>query len=708
MIKYKKNTDNIVTLTLDMAQREVNIINHEVGQAFSPVIQHLIEEKKKGQLRGIIITSAKKTFLTGGDLDYLHRAKNAAEIYEYAEQLKSLFRDLERPGVPVVAAINGTALGSGFELVLACHHRIVIDKPKIRLGHPEVNLGLIPGSGGVIRLLWLLGIEKAFQVLSYGHRYSPKEALKVQLVDALAKDKKDMIEQAKNWLLATQEGRRPWDRKEGRIPGGTANDQQVARTIRRLSAELTKRFQDNFEAPKVILQTLAEGSKVDFDTASKIESRHFTALVRSRETKNRTKAFWYDFNALLKGANRPKGIGKFRPKKVGIIGSGVMGSGIAAVCALHGLEVVLKDISKSVAERGKTDAGRRMEELVQSGRLTVQDRSTFLNKIQTTETAADFEHCDLVIEAVFENPNVKTKVMREAESHMDEYSLFASNTSSIPISKLAESSARAENFVGLHFFSPVEEVPVVEIVRGKQTSEETIARAFDFVKKIRKLPIIVKDSWGFYASRVQNTYILEGIHLLMEGYPAALIENIGCQAGMPKGALELADDLGLDMVLRFENQAALLYGPKYIQHPAVPALVKMQEALQRPGARKGAGFYEYPETGERHLWPGLAEHFPLEQKQWSRASLEERLLFVQVIEAVWCLQEKVIGSLPEANLGSIHGWGFPASKGGTIQYINDYGIEDFVRQCKRYEEQYGPRFQAPKLLRNWAAKGAFV
>ncbi len=702
MIRYKKDTDNIVTLILDMADRDINIINHEVGQAFIPVTQHLKEEKAKGKLKGIIITSAKKTFLAGGDLDYLHKCYDAEEIFEYAEKLKKFFRDLESPGVPVVAAINGTALGSGFELALACHYRIAINDPKTRLGHPEVTLGLMPGNGGVIRMLWLLGVEKAFAVLTEGKRFTPKEAFEAGIINALAADKKEMMNKAKKWILANPEARSPWDYQEGKIPG-----ERVEQVVRRLSAGLVKKNQGNFSAPKAILNVLTEGSKVDFETASKIESRHFAKLVQSKETKNMTKAFWYDLKAILKGTNRPKGFGKFRPRKVGIIGSGVMGSGIATACVVRGLEVVLKDISKSVAERGKAYAGDRLEDLMRSGKITKEECSSLLDKIQTTETSADFETCDLVIEAVFENQNVKTKVMKEAETHLDEFSIFASNTSSIPISKLAEGSSRPDNFVGLHFFSPVVEVPIVEIIRGKKTSEETIARAFDFVKKIRKTPIVVKDSWGFFASRVQNTYILEGIHMLTEGYPAALIENLGQQVGMPKGALALADDLGLEMVLRFETQAAVLYGPKYIQHPAVPTLKKMLEELDRKGAKKKAGFYEYPAAGDRQLWEALKEHFSISQEFWTVGALEERLLFVQVLEAVWCLQEQVIGSLEEANLASIYGWGFPSFKGGVIQYINDYGIEKFVLQCTAYEKQYGPRFQVPRLLTEMAAKGKF-
>ncbi len=704
MIRYKKDTDNIVTLTLDMGDRYANIINHELYRYFEPVVAHLKKEKAKGGLKGVIITSAKKNFLEGGDLDYLYKNTNAREIYEYSLMLTKLFRDLESPGVPVVAAINGNALGTGFEVALACHHRIVINDSKIRLGHPEVTLGLMPGNGGVIRLLWLLGLENAFIILTNGKKYRPKEALKVGIIDEIAENKKEMLERAKAWLLDHKEGRRLWDRVNKAIPGGTANDPEVAKIIQNLTASLSKTTYNNFPAPQAILNTLVEASKVDFDMATRIESRYFTELVLRPETKNIIKTFWHDYNAIKKGINRPKGFGKFRAKQVGVIGAGRMGSGITFNCIKKGLKVVLKDVSRPIAELGKQYTKDQLALMVGTDTISKEEATVFYNNIKATADPEDFEQCDLVIEAVYENELVKSKAIKEAEQYLDEFSLFASNTISIPITKLAQSSYRPENYVGLHFFYPVEQVPLVEVVKGKKTSEETIARAFDFVRTLGKIPIIVKDDWGFYAARVQNTYILEGITLLQEGYPPTLIENIGLQIGMPKGALAFADDLSLKMVLKYENQAATHYGNQYVQHPAVGTLKKMINELDRTGKMKQAGFYEYTDE-DRSLWRSLEEHFPPTQRDYSMAIIKERLLFAQVIEAVWCMQEKVINSVQEANLGSIFGWGFPAFTGGVFQYVNDYGLKAFVEQCEVFKVQFGPRFRIPGLLKQLLKAG---
>ncbi|MEM6967581.1 MAG: 3-hydroxyacyl-CoA dehydrogenase NAD-binding domain-containing protein, partial [Bacteroidota bacterium] len=560
MIHYKKDIDNIVTLTLDMEGRNYNVINHQAAQKFEPVLTHLKKEKAKGVLRGVIITSAKKNFLAGGDLDYLHQATDPKAIFEFSQDIQRFFRSLENPGVPVVAAINGSSLGTGFELALACHYRVTIDDPTIRLGHPEVTLGIMPGGGGVIRMLWTLGVERAYQVLSSGKRFLPKEALAAGIVDALAADEKEMLSLAKSWIMENPEGRRVWDSEGGSIPGGTARSTRLAKKMPVLKAQLLEKFKNNYPAPAAILDTLVEGSMVDFDTACRIESRYFTSLVRSPQARNMTKAFWYDYNAIKEGSSRPKGYGKFRVKKAGVIGAGAMGSSVAFVCLMNSMEVVLKDISKSVAEKGKDLCEQKLHEMVEKGKLTSADVPQLLKKIIATDNPAEFEECDIIIEAVFENQRVKENVTREAEIHIDEYTLFTTNTISIPITKLATASTRPENFVGLHFFAPPDQVPLVEVVRGKKTSDESIAKAFDFVKAIRKTPIVVKDNWGFFAARVQNTFILEGINLLQEGYAPALIENLSLQAGMPKAALALADDLSLKIVLQYENQAAEIYG----------------------------------------------------------------------------------------------------------------------------------------------------
>jgi len=700
MIHYQKDIDNIVTLTLDMEGRRMNVINHEIRQAFLPVIHHLLEEKKHSALRGVILTSAKNTFLAGGELDYLYRAQDAGEIFTFAEQMKSFLRQLEQPGVPVVAAINGNAIGAGFEVALACHRRIVLNDPTIRLGLPEVEIGLIPGGGGIIRLMWLLGIERAYAILSSGQRYNPQEAKHLGIIDEVAENEAQMLSLARKWLLNTREARRPWDRQQCSIPGGTAKDLHTAQSIRRLIANLSMISHDQFPAPRAILNVLTEGSKVDFDTACRIESRYYTQLVRSQQCKNMIKAFWFDANFIKSGGNRPKGYGKFRPKKIGVIGAGHMGSGIALSCLMHGLEVILKDVSRHIAQRGREFVEARLREKVKQGSITEAKKDEILSRITTTEDAHQFESCDLVIEAVFENQMVKQKVTREAEDYLDDYSFFATNTISIPITQLAEATRRPEDYVGLHFFPPADEVPLVEIVRGARTSEETIARAFDFVQHIHKTPIVVKDDWGFFAARVRNTFILEGITMLQEGLSPALIENLSVQAGMPQGALSLADDLGLNMIMRYEQQAAAHYGPKYIQHPAVNVLNVMLTDLDRPGLKKRAGFYDYPVEETPNLWQGLADHFKVDRRKRPKYDeLINRFLIAQVLEAIWCMQEKVIHSTAAANLGSIYGWGFPAFKGGVIQYVHDMGIETFTKTCKALEKKHGQRFQIPGKMK---------
>ncbi len=701
MIRYKKDTDNIVTLTLDMSDRKVNIMNHEISQAFIPVLQHLKEEKAKGQLRGIILTSDKKTFLAGGDLDYLYKSDSAEEIFNYSQQMKAFFRDLERPGVPVVAAINGTALGSGFELPFACHYRIAIDDNDIKLGFPEVTLGLMPGSGGIIRLLWLLGIEKAYNVISSGKKYTPQEALAEGLIHEIALHKDDMMQRAKNWLMTHPEGRQKWDIEGCSIPNGTPNNPQTAKNIAALTARHIKKYRYNYPAPNAILNTLVEGAKMDFDTACRIESRNFTKLVLSTESKNMTKVFWYELNSIRQDKSRPKGYGKFRPRKVGIIGSGQMGSGIAFACAKNGIDVVLKDVSKSVAEQGINLAKEKFKQLLDQNKTTPENVKTALSKIVATEDSSEFETCDLVIEAVFENQQIKGKVTRDAGKHMDEYSFFASTTAMLSIDDLSQYFPKPENYIGLRFFVPIEDAPLVEVVKGPKTSDESVARAFDFVKKIKKTPIIVKDNPGFYAARVQNVYLLEGIVMLQEGYSPAIIENACMMAGMPIGPLSKADNISLKVVLNAERRAAEIYGKKYIIHPATEVL-QMMEKEERTGRFNGAGFYNYTDGKITGFWEGLYEHYPVCRTDYNIDHLKERILFAQVLEAVWCYQEGIVFSVEEANIGSVYGWGFPSFKGGVLQFVNDYGIDQFIEKAKELEEEHGPRFIVPKLLRKMA------
>ncbi len=696
MIFYKKDIQNIAYINLDMKGRKVNVLNHEIVKAFIPLVEHLEKEKEKGALNGIIFTSSKSSFLAGGDLEYILETNDPKDLFNYSQSIQQFFRQLEKPGVPVVAAMNGSCLGTGFEFALACHHRIVVDNPKIKVGLPEVNLGLMTGGGASIRLLWLLGIEKAYEVLINHKTYNPREAKAVGIIDELAANETEMLESARKWIMANLKEKRIWDAVPGMSPIENYKIQDL-RSVQKLTAHSMKTHHDNFPAYRAILNTLAEGLYVDFDTACKIESRYFAELLQKKECKNMLKTFWFDFNKIKKDDMRPKGYGKFRAKKVGIIGAGIMGRGIAISCLLNGLEVIMKDISEAVVNVGFENIKLRFREMVQENKIKEELMTDSLSRFTASDDAQLFKDCDLVIEAVYENKNLKVNVAKEAEMHLGEHTLIGTNTVSIPISDLGDLMAKPSNFIGLHFFHPVEEVPLCEIVIGKKTSEETVARAFDFIKKIRKTPVLVKDQWGFFASRVQNTYILEGVQMLQEGYPASLIENLGFQAGMGKGALALADTLSLNLVLNYERQAAKHYGPKYIAHPAVTPLEIMIEEAKRPGRPSKQGFYDYDEDTARrlNLWKGLSDHFPASQKDYDATALKERLLFVQVLETLWVLYEGVINSVPEANLGSIYGWGFPAFKGGVIQYISDFGKEAFLEKCKYYEGLHGPRFKVP-------------
>lgn len=698
MIKYSKDTDHIVTLTLDMKGRQRNLLNHELVETFRPVLEHLLREKVAGNLKGVVITSAKENFLVGGDLKYLSEVESSKEIFEYSEKLKAFFRVLERPGIPVVAAINGNAIGTGFEMALACHHRVVLDSPDIRVGLPEVSYGVMPGNGGTVRLLWVLGIEKAFEILTQGRILRPNEALQAGIVDELAKDENDLINKAKQFILSSPEVRRPWDQPDALIPGGTARDPKSARLISRLAAKVKAKYRDHYPAPSAVLNVLNDGSQLDFETASRIESRYYAALLESRESANMTQAMWFDKNDISNGLSRPAGFGKFRPRKVGIIGAGMMGSGIASTCLTAGHEVILKDVSKPIAEKGKEKIELMLNDFLTSGKINESEKNSAIKRIRTTESSEEFSDCDIVIESVFENANVKKKVVAETQEYLDNFSLLASNTISIPITKLAQKSIRPEQFVGLHFFRPAHESPLVEIVRGEKTSDETIARAFDFVKAIGKTPIIVKDDWGFYVARVRNTYVLEGITMLQEGYSPALIENLGLASGMPMGPLALADELSLPLILNYEKQAAEHYGEKYTQHPAVSVLNVMLDKLNREGKNKKAGFYEYTENNKR-IWPELIKHFPTTINSYQEDEIIERYLFAQILEAIWCLQEKVVSTVQEANLGSVYGWGFPAFRGGVIQYVRDYGKKNFIEESDELKKAHGGRFTVPKWLK---------
>jgi len=703
-IKYSKDENNIVTLTLDREGHSANVINMKFGESFREVLAKLQAEK---DLRGIILTSAKETFLAGADIDEMFAVNDAKLFFDRAQELKAGLRWIETQGKPVVAAINGTALGAGFELPLACHYRIAIDK-KAEIGLPEVTLGLLPGGGGVTRMVRLLGLQPAFTYLTEGKKVSPKEALSDGLIHALATDKEDLIKKATEYILANKSVKQPWDQDGYKIPGGSPLTPKVAQMLPIAPAVLAKKTHNNYPAPLAIMAAAVEGAMVDFETATRIESRYFAHLATGKVSKNMINVFWKQLNALNAGKSRPDVKEKFTFKKVGVLGAGMMGSGIAYACAMSGIEVVLKDVSQEVADKGKAYSEGLLKKRVSKGKATKEKAEEVLNRIKATIDANDLKGCDLIIEAVTENRKVKAIVTAEAEAQMDPKGVFASNTSTLPITGLAEKSSRPKQFIGLHFFSPADRMPLVEIIVGKETSPETLARSFDFVKQIKKTPIVVNDSRGFYTSRVFATYVLEGMALLSEGNNPRGIESAGLQAGMPVGPLALTDEVSLGLMVHIRNQTVedlKLEGKAIPEHPAYGIADKMVNEFKRPGKAGGGGFYEYPKDGKKFLWPGLAEAFP-HTTDLDEKTMIERMMFIQCIETVRCLEEGVLTSVPDGNIGSIFGWGFAPFKGGTLQYINDYGLKEFIARSKELEAKYGERFAVPALLEQKAKEGS--
>lgn len=703
MFKYEKDQDNIVTVTMDMQGRSANVINEEFGKLWLEMIDRL--EKEKADIAGVILTSAKSTFFAGADIDNLYKQTDAKLIFEMCEGLKHQLRRLETLGKPVVAAMNGAALGGGLEIALACHYRIALNNPKAQFGLPEVGLGLLPGGGGIIRLTRMIGLQPALPLLTEGKRLKVKEALSNGLINAIAETPEDMFAQAKAWIKANPKAINPWDDKGFKFPGGDARNPKVASMIPIVPAMTKKKTWGNYPAVEAIINTAVEGSVVDFETACRIESRYFTSLAVGQVSKNMITAFWYNLNAINAGGSRPKGFDKYTTKKVGVLGAGMMGAGIAYVTALSGMDVVLKDVSVEAAEKGKAYSEGLLKKRVSKGKMTKEKMEEVLNRIKATDKA-EFEGCDLIIEAVFEDRELKAKVTQEAEAVMLPEGTFASNTSTLPITGLAKASSRPKQFIGLHFFSPVDKMPLVEIICGEETDDATLAKAFDYVLQIKKTPIVVNDSRGFYTSRVFSTYVMEGIAMLGEGQHPKAIENAGMKAGMPVGPLALTDEVSMKLMdhIRKQTEKDLAAEGKTAPHHPGFAVCEKLLAANRPGKAAGAGFYEYPQGGTKYLWPELTTMFP-QTTPLSQQEMIDRMLIVQALDTVRCLQEGVLRSVADANIGSIFGWGFAPFHGGTLQYINGVGLKNVIEKAKQLEAKYGERFAVPKLLQEKADKG---
>ncbi|MFC9078512.1 3-hydroxyacyl-CoA dehydrogenase NAD-binding domain-containing protein [Streptomyces sp. NPDC057062] len=714
-IRWEQDDSGIVTLVLDDPNQSANTMN----QAFKDSIAAIAEraEAEKDSIRGIIYTSAKKTFFAGGDLKDMMKVgpAEARQAFDTGTAIKSSLRRIETLGKPVVAAINGAALGGGYEIALASHHRIALDAPGSKIGLPEVTLGLLPAGGGVTRTVRLMGIADALlKVLLQGTQYAPRRALENGLVHEVATTVEEMLEKARAFIDAHPESRQPWDQPGYKIPGGTPSNPKFAANLPAFPANLKKQLNGApYPAPRNILAAAVEGSQVDFETALTIEARYFTELVTGQTAKNMIQAFFFDLQAVNSGANRPKGVEPRQVRKVAVLGAGMMGAGIAYSCARAGIEVVLKDVSLEAAVKGKEYSEKLCAKAVGRGRTTQEKANALLARITPTAEAADLAGCDAVIEAVFEDSTLKHKVFQEIENVVEPDALLCSNTSTLPITALAEGVQRQSDFIGLHFFSPVDKMPLVEIIKGKRTGEEALARAFDLVRQINKTPIVVNDSRGFFTSRVIGHFINEGVAMVGEGIEPASVEQAAAQAGYPAKVLSLMDELTLTLPRKIRNESRRAVeesGGTWTPHPAEAVIDRMVDEFGRPGRSGGAGFYEYGEDGKRgRLWPGLREHFTEPGRTIPFEDMQERMLFSEALDTVRLLEEGVLTSVADANIGSIFGIGFPGWTGGVLQYINGYadgaGLPAFVARARELAERYGERFTPPALLVEKADKG---
>jgi 3-hydroxyacyl-CoA dehydrogenase/enoyl-CoA hydratase/3-hydroxybutyryl-CoA epimerase len=704
-VQYNKDADGIVTLVLNMPGRSMNVLNEELTGPFGDALTQIENDTS---VTGVILTSGKKEFLAGADIEKVYAMTDPQQAFEMAEAYKAFLRRLEKCGRPVVAALNGTALGGGLELALACHYRVAINDPKTKIGLPEVKLGLLPGGGGTQRLPRLIGIQASLPLMLEGKELNPEKAKAAGIVHELASDRDDMLAKARTWILANPKVVQPWDDKKFKWPGGDSKSPANAQMWAIAPSMASAKSQGNYPALTHIMSCVFEGGITDFETGCTVESRYFAACVVSQVSKNMIGTLWFQLGGINKGSSRPDGIERSKVAKLGILGAGMMGAGIAYAAAKVGIETVLLDTSQDNADKGKAYSAGLLDKQIKRGRMTAQGKDEFLARIKATTDYADLKGCDLVIEAVFEDRGIKADVTQKAEAQLTKTAVFASNTSTLPITGLAQASVRPKNFIGLHFFSPVDKMPLVEIIKGKKTSAETLARAFDFVQQIKKTPIVVNDARGFYTSRCFATYPMEGMTLLAEGQHPRAIEMAGLQAGMPVGPLAVQDEVSLSLSMHVLEQTRKDYaaeGKAVTEHPGVAVVEKMCRTLDRPGKKAGKGFYDYPAGGQKHLWAGLTEQFPLAE-QLPQQELIDRLMFAQANEAAKCYEEKVVESVADTNIGSIFGWGFAPFQGGALQFINAYGVDNFVKRSKELAKKYGERFKPARILVRMAKDGS--
>ena len=715
--RFDLDADGIALLTWDMAGRSMNVITPEVMAELDSVIDKVASD---AAIKGCVVTSGKDTFSGGADLTMLEglgrsyagmvksdgAEKAMQAFFDGSRKLSQIFRKLEKSGKPWACAINGTCLGGAFELALACHYRVISDSDRARVGLPEIKIGLFPGAGGTQRVARLMQTGDALQMLFKGDQIRPNLAKGMGLVHAVA-PAGEIVQKAKDWIKAGGKGVAPWDEQGFKNPSGKVYSAQGMMTWPPANAIYRRETQDNYPAAKAILASVYEGLQLPMDLALQVESRYFAKILRSKEAAAMIRSLFVSMGELNKGARRPAGIAPSKLRKIGVLGAGFMGAGIAYVSANAGLEVVLIDRDMAAAEKGKAYSHKLMSDQIAKGRAKSAERDTLLARITPSADYADLKDCDLVVEAVFEDRAVKAEATKKAEAVIGKDIIFASNTSTLPISSLAENSQKPDQFVGIHFFSPVEKMMLVEIIKGKQTGERALATALDYVRAIKKTPIVVNDTRGFFANRLVGNYLLEGHLMLMEGVPPAMIENLAKQAGMPVGPLSLNDEVGVDLAWKILVATMKDLGSQAVMPQQEVLLDAMVNTHGRFGRKNAKGFYDYPEKATKKLWPGLAQlpKKALDPDTLDKQELKDRFLVVQAVEAARTMEEGVLTDVREGDVGSILGFGFAPFTGGAISYIDGMGTKAFVALCNKLAAKCGPRFKPPKLLVEMAEKG---
>ncbi|MEM6344098.1 MAG: 3-hydroxyacyl-CoA dehydrogenase NAD-binding domain-containing protein [Bacteroidota bacterium] len=704
-LHYSVDAEGFATIDINQVNEPANLFSFDFVTTYLEIAQKAIQDET---VKGVIVTSSRSMFMAGGDLRMLGAPiEDAQAFFEGIINMHTEFRKVETAGKPFVAAINGTALGGGMELALTCHHRIALNSTKIKLGFPEAKVGLLPGGGGTAKAPYLMGIQNALTHLMQGKESRPQQALKINLIDAVVETPEEMIAAAKAWIIANPNPVQPWDNKKHRIPGGGVMSPTGAQVIAGAIGNLRKLAHGNYPAQEYIIKVTHDGLQLTIDRALEIEARYFTKICMSKEAKNMIRTGFMGIQAARKGKARPKDEPKYEVKKLGMLGAGMMGAGIAYVSAKVGMDVVLKDVTVEAAEKGKAYSQKLLDKAIAKKRSTQEKAEALLARIHTTDNAADFADCDLVIEAVFESPALKEKVTKETEAVLPADKVYGSNTSTIPITQLAEFSDRPENFIGIHFFSPVDKMPLVEIIVGEKTSPKAIAAAVDYTVTIKKIPIVVNDSRGFYTSRCFGTYVTEGMFLLEEGVPPAMIENIAKLKGMPVGPLAVHDEVTLTLSLHVFESDPNPDKPAY-QTRSYNMTKELVHTHKRTGKKDGAGFYDYPQGGKKKLWPQLKEIYNSDVDTLDKETIAKRIMHRQALESYRCLDEGVLNSVTDGDIGSVLAWGFPIYTGGSLSYIDFVGMDQFVADCDDFATRFGERFTVPDSLRALAKAGKSI